>query len=140
MLLRSALALFLLAPVTARADEIREVTTTEKGSPEEAVRESILLMKDGKADAWMSQWCTPKRCETSRQKDDLKKYMLKQAQLKSHNCLHGDDQAIRIKSVNGDPKTDAKLSIFLECTHTQHTPPAVLEKVEGKWYVTSIPW
>ena len=143
MLLRTVLTVLLLAPVSALAEdtpEIREVTAPEKGSPEEAVRESILLLMDGKADEWIKTWCTPARCQNKRQTDDLKKYMLKQAQLKSKNCLHGDDKALHISETKGNPDTDSKMSIRLKCSHTQFPPPAVLEKVDGKWYVTSIPW
>ena len=125
---------------SALAGEIREVTETEAGSYEEALRESLLLMKAGDTKTWMSKWCTPIRCSNEAQREELEAYMLKQATQSSKNCLHGETDTVQIKSVKGDPAADDKLSVTLVCTHTKYPPPAVLEKVEGKWYVTSIPW
>lgn len=117
-----------------------EVVAPEKGSPEEALRESLILIKAGNAVGWMDTWCTPGKCASTDQRLELQAYMLKQALVSSKNCLHGESDALQIKSVKGNPETDARLSITLVCSHTAYPPPAVLEKVDGKWYVTTIPW
>lgn len=140
MLLRTALVLLLWGPSVALGGEVTEVSEPEKGSPQEAVRESLLMMKNQKGEEWMTKWCTPHACANEAQKADLRRFMLKQAQLTSKNCLHGENDALRIKEIKGDPEADTKMAISLECTHTRYPPPAVVEKVEGKWYVTSIPW
>lgn len=111
-----------------------------KGSPEEAIRESLLLMKAGETAKWMDTWCVPAKCKDEASRQELEAYMLKQATKTAGNCLHGDEGSIQVTSVKGDPATDSKLSIRLACTHTKYPPPAVVEKVDGKWYVSAIPW
>lgn len=139
MLLRTALLLIMWTP-NAQAGDVTEVTAPEKGSPQEAVRESLIMMKNQKGEEWLTTWCTPSACETETQKVDKRRFMLKQAQLTSKNCLYGEQDALHVKEIKGNPETDDKLAISLECSHTRFPPPAVVEKVEGKWYVTSIPW
>ena len=139
-----ALAVLLAFPALAEdlpeAPKSSAAVDPATATPEQAVRQSLILMKQGKPDEWIKTWCTPARCETTKQKEELKQYMLKQAQQSSKNCLHGDEDALEVKGVKGDPETDPKVSITLKCTHTEYPPPAVVEKVDGRWYVTSIPW
>lgn len=140
-MIRTLTALFaLLAAPLAHADEPKEITAPEAGSPEEALRESLILMKKHEPRKWMDTWCTPSRCANPLQREDLEKYMLKQAQEGSKHCLFGDNDAMKIKKIKGDPAADEKLTITLVCSHTEYPPPALLEKVEGKWYVSTIPW
>ncbi len=142
MLARALCSILLLASAPALADDATPATEIkpETATPEQAVRASLILMKEQKAEEWIKTWCTPSRCATEKQKEDLRRYMLKQAQLTSKNCLHGEHDELKIKSVEGDPATDDKVSIRVECTHSSYPPPAVVEKVNGRWYVTSIPW
>lgn len=117
-----------------------EIVDPADGTPEKALRDTLILIKAGKSTEWMDTLCTPGRCASTEQREELQAYMLKQALVSSKNCLHGETDALQVKSVKGNPATDAKVSITLVCTHTAYPPPAVLEKVDGKWYVTSIPW
>ncbi len=144
--------LLLLLPAAAHAQEPAVEAPAAKeapeeapsgpaaGTPEQVLRDSLLMMKAQKGTEWMDTLCTPGRCKTEFQRSELERYMLKQAQSTSKNCLHGDKDELQVKSVKGDPAADAKISITLVCSHSQYPPAAVLEKVDGKWYVTNIPW
>lgn len=140
-LIKGSLLAALFVPLLAFAADI--LSKPAAGSPEEAVLESLKLMRDGKADEWMSKWCQPGHCDTEGQKEDLRAHMLKQAMMSSKNCLYKDAaglDGIKIKRVSGDPAKDTAIKLYVECTHTQYPPPAALIKVDGAWKVTSIPW
>lgn len=139
--IRGALLAAILVPLAAIAADI--VSKPAAGSPEEAVLETLKLMRDGKADEWMAKWCQPGHCDSEGQKEDLRAHMLKQAMLSSKNCLYKDAagaDGIKVKRVAGNPATDSAIKLYVECTHTQYPPPAALVKVDGAWKVSSIPW
>jgi hypothetical protein len=120
------------APVT--------VTTPTAGSPEEAVLESLKMLKAGNADKWMDTWCEPTRCSNNDQREDMKNYALKRAMADAGSCLQGaKDDAIVVKRIDGNPATDTRIKVFIDCGSPISTP-ATLLKVDGKWKIESQSW
>lgn len=116
------------------------VTTPAAGSPEEAVLESLKMLKAGNADKWMDTWCEPTRCSNQDQRNDMKNYSLKRAMADAATCLQGDkDDSILVKRVDGDPAKDTRIKVFIDCGSPISTP-ATLLKVDGKWKVESQSW
>lgn len=122
------------------APAVPAVSAPAAGSVQESVRESLRLIRDGKLDAWMDTWCQPIRCETQYQRDQLKQYGLARAQPDAARCLHGDDDAIVVSRIKGDPDTDDRVTVFIQCEPGRLPVPSTHVKVDGKWRVETFSW
>lgn len=141
MSLRTLFASVLLAFFTVLpANAGNMVANPQAGSIEESVRESLKLIRDGKLDAWVRDWCDPQRCQTPAQIEDLKRYGLKRALTGAGKCLHGKEEAVDVVRWRGDPATDHMVTVYIQCEEGRMPVPSTHTKVDGKWKVSSFSW
>lgn len=111
------------------------------GTPEESIRESLKLIRDGKLDEWISTWCAPEKCtNTPTAIDELKQFGLARAQKGAPLCLKGSDDSIDVTRVKGDPGKDTSVTVWIKCEESRLPVPATVKKVDNKWLVTSFSW
>lgn len=110
----------------------------KEGTPEFAIRSSLLLLRDGNVDGWVTQWCHPETCSDSTAVAELKRFGLTRATAQAGGCLVGDEDRVFVMSREGDENT-GPLKVFVECKGRRHVP-STHALVDGKWLVTSFSW
>jgi hypothetical protein len=116
------------------------LASPETGTPEWAIRESLRLLRDGKPDEWIANFCDPTKC-TGDNTEELKTYDLHRATVNAPKCLHGDEEGILVTRMDGDPQVDATLKIFIQCEDSRMPVPATMKKrADGRWLFTSFSW
>ena len=96
---------------------------------ERALLDGLKLIRDGKFDAWVSQWCSTKElCFTEKSVDSLKKYNLPTIQRLAARCIRGAGDALVVtRTVVNESGT----KLFVECDPEAQPRPFTLVK-EGK--------
>jgi hypothetical protein len=111
------------------------------GTPEAAIRTSLQLIRDGKLDQWITDWCSPTTCRNTDTIESMKRYGLARAQGNAALCLHGLQEDIQVTRVKGDPAVDGKpVTIWIQCEEGRMPAPATLVHADGKWTFTSFSW
>lgn len=110
------------------------------GTPEATVRASLILLRDGKSDEWISSWCDTSTLCSPAGIPDLKRFALTRAQSGVKHCLHAPDDSIKVTRVEGDPAKDTEVKIWIKCEESRMPTPSTQKKVGDKWLVTSFSW
>ncbi len=112
------------------------------GSPEEAIRESLLLLRDGKGEDFIRDWCAPERCpsDNAAALDGFRENALASALKSAKTCLHGDTDEVIVKRTKGDPAAEGPVTVFIQCQDGRMPTPATVKKIDGKWRVSSLSW
>jgi hypothetical protein len=114
-----------LASGAVRSDPVVPAADTA----ERALLDGLKLIRDGKFDAWVSQWCSTKElCFTEKSIDSLKKYNLPVIQRLAPRCIRGTGDALEITRTVVD---DKGTKVFVACDPDAQPRPFTLVK-EGK--------
>jgi len=110
------------------------------GSPEEAIRESLILLRAGKQDEWISRWCDADTLCTTMGVPDLKRFALTRAESGVKHCLHAPDDSIKVTRTEGDAAKDTVVKIWIKCEESRMPVPSTQKKVGERWVITSFSW
>ena len=111
----------------------------EQGTVAYAVRESLLLLREGKMDAWVADWCHSDACGAPNAVESLKTFGLQRAVGNAAECLHGDDARVQVLTTEGDPAAEGPVKVFIRCGDRMPVP-SVHRQVDGRWKVTEFSW
>ncbi len=120
------LAVFLLA-----APAGAEPTVPADGTAERALLDGLKLIRDGKFDAWISQFCsTNDLCYTDHSIKSLKKYNLPTIQRLADQCIKGTGDALDVtRTVVKDKDT----KVFIQCGPQAQPRPFTMVKEPKGW-------
>jgi hypothetical protein len=98
----------------------------------EELKPSFELIADKKFDEWIDQYCSNKLCLDDEDTALVRKEQL--PKLRALKCLVGKERAYTPTRTEGDPRTDAKLKVYVQCTPLSRAPqPFLVVKEDGAW-------
>ncbi len=116
-------------------------------SVEGVVITSLKMIRDGKFDAWMDTHCHPSHCALDKtqphyeaNRASMKNYNLTASSKSAGHCLHDEGKSIIVTRQDGDPATDAKVTVYIFCGEKRMPTPSTLEKDGDSWKVSSFSW
>jgi len=108
-----------------------------KAAYEEALVETLNLLKDNKYDDWIKKFCsTDKLCLNENSVRSLKRFNLPARARRAAACLRDGGKAVDVNRV--DHVSDDQKKVFLNCEETAMPVPFQLVKEKGKWMFSAI--
>ncbi len=110
-----------------------EPTAPAAGSPEATILAGLELIRDGKFGKWMSKHChTEDLCHNANSRKSLEKYNLPAMKRLAPKCIKAGGK-LDVTRVNGDPKTDQQVKIFVVCDPAGMPRPFTMKKQGSAW-------
>ncbi len=111
---------------------LAEKQTPAPGSVFEVLHKGLVLLKDGKYDDWMTQYCHPEDlCYNDKARESLKKYNLPAKKRLAPACLKG--KQLDVVRIDGDPLTEPVTRIYLQCDPKSEPKKFYMRKYKDQW-------
>ncbi len=133
---RTLIALFIalglvmgLSGMAVAKKRVRIVTKPKATSLYGRILGGLLLIKNGKYEDWIDDYCHPEQCPTITAKKAMRKYNLPVMQKRAVHCVRGKKQnKLRVTKVVKNK--DGSRKVFIKC-HEKGSPyPFTLKKVK----------
>ncbi|MEZ4317376.1 MAG: hypothetical protein R3F61_07720 [Myxococcota bacterium] len=83
-----------------------------------ALVETIEMTTAGDLDGWIDKYCDPNRCAEARAREEFKAYQLKQANLKSKQCMSAEKE-IHVSQRQGEIASGEEVRWYIKCEGRQ---------------------
>ena len=122
-----------------RKDAERRALLAEHAKVYPLIEPAFRLIADKDFDGFATNYCSTRHlCTNDEAIAALKKGALKDA--RALKCIVGKEEVFAPSRIDGDPRTDSKLKLYVQCTPASRAPqPFGLVRVDDAWLISSFP-